>query len=140
MREAQVKRAPHTVRSHMSYNLNMSNYTVSLRISSRTLDTSEITRELSLTLTQTRTAGARRSAHTVWDEATWGFEVFPEGRQDWDSLESGLAALLKTFVPHSKALHEYREKYDVLIWCGQFSAGFGGGPMLSAEILKSLGD
>ncbi|HEY6972168.1 MAG TPA: DUF4279 domain-containing protein [Candidatus Angelobacter sp.] len=124
----------------MSYNLNMSNYTVSLRISSRILDTSEITKELGLTPTQTRAAGERRSAHTVWDEAMWEFEVFPKGRQDWDLLESGLAALLKTFIPHSKALHEYRKKYGVLIWCGQFSAGFGGGPTLSAEILKSLGD
>jgi hypothetical protein len=140
MRDAQVKRVPHTLRSRMSYNLNMSNYTVSLRISSRTLDTSEITKELGLTPTQTRIAGERRGADTVWDEAMWELEVFPKGRQEWDSLESGLAALLKTLVPHSKALHEYREKYNLLIWSGQFSAGFGGGPTLSAEILKSLGD
>ena len=126
----------------MPYNLIMTSYTVSLRICSRTLDTAQIARELGLAPTQTRTAGERRSAHTVWDEAMWEFEVFPEGRHDWDSLESGLAALLKTFIPHTKAVQEYRHKYDVFIWCGQFSegfAGFGGGSKLSAEILKSLG-
>ena len=133
------------VQSHkyMLYNLSMPSYTVSLRISSRTLDTAQITRELGLVPTQTRAAGERRSEHTVWDEAMWEFEVFPEGRHDWDSLESGLVALLKTFIPHTKTLQEYRDRYDVFVWCGQFSegpGGFGGGPTLSAQVLKSLGN
>jgi hypothetical protein len=124
----------------MSYYLNMSAYTVSLRISSRTLDTAQITRELGLAPTQTRAVGERRDARSTWDEALWEFEAFPEGKQDWDSLESGLAALLKIFISHTNALQEYRNKYDVFIWCGQFSAGRGAGPTFSAEILKFLGD
>lgn len=70
----------------------MTSYTVSLRISSRTLDTDRITRELGFAPTQTRTVGERRSPNSVWDEAMWELEVVPEGRRDWDSLESGLVA------------------------------------------------
>ena len=70
----------------------------------------------------------------------WEFEVFPEDRDDWNALELGLAELLRIFTPHTRTLQEYRNKYGVLLWCGQFSARFGAGPILSAEILKSLGD
>ena len=126
--------------AHISYNPSMGKYTVSLRISSRTLDTTRVTRELGLVPTQTRAAGERRSEDSVWNEAMWEFEVFPEDRDDWDALESGLAELLRIFTPHTRALQEYRNNYRVLLWCGQFSEGFGAGPILSAEILKSLGD
>jgi hypothetical protein len=128
------------VGSALPYNLPMHTYTVSLRIQSRALDVAQIKRELGLAPTQTRAVGERRSAHTVWDEALWELEAFPEGRSDWDSLEAGLAALLKISVPHANVLQEYRKKYDVFIWCGHFSSSFDGGPHLSAEILKALGD
>jgi len=118
----------------------MHTYTVSLRISSAALDVAQITKELGLAPTQTRTVGERRSADKVWDKALWELEVFPKGRSDWDSLEAGLAALLKIFVPHTRALHEYRKNHDVFIWCGHFSSSFDGGLHLSAEILKALGD
>ena len=62
--------------------------TVSLRIPSRTLDVAQVTSELGLRPTQTRAVGKRRSADTVWDEASWELEVFPEDRSDWDSLEA----------------------------------------------------
>jgi Domain of unknown function (DUF4279) len=118
----------------------MHTYTISLRIESRALDTAQTTRELALSPTQTRAVGERRSADTVWDKALWELEVVPEGRSDWDSLETGLAVLLKIFMPHKKALQEYSKKHDVFIWCGQFSSSFDGGPHLSAEILRGLGD
>jgi hypothetical protein len=118
----------------------MHTYTVSLRISSTALDVAQVTKELGLAPTQTRTVGERRSADTVWDKALWELEVFPKGRSEWDSLESGIAALLKILVPHAKALQEYGKEHDVFIWCGHFSSSFSGGPLLSAEILKALGD
>src|SRR5712671_345111 len=90
--------------AHISYNPSMGKYTVSLRISSRTLDTTRITRELGLVPTQTRTAGERRSADRVWDEAMWEFEVFPADRDDRDALELGLVELLRIFTPHTRAL------------------------------------
>jgi uncharacterized protein DUF4279 len=70
----------------------------------------------------------------------WEFEVLPGGRSDWDSLEAGLAALLSILFHHAKMIQEYRNKYRVSICCGHFSSSFDGGPSLSAEILKSLGD
>jgi Domain of unknown function (DUF4279) len=122
------------------YNSTMHTYTVSLRIESRTLDTAQITRELAVSPTQTRAVGGRRDAQTVWEKALWEFEVVPDGRSDWDSLEIGLAALLKIFSSHSRALQEYSKNHDVYIWCGHFCSGFAGGPHLSAETLKRLGD
>jgi len=118
----------------------MHKYTVSLRISSTALDAAQVTNELGLTPTQTRKAGERRSAHEIFGKALWELEVFPEGRTDWDSLEAGLTALLKLFVPQTKALQEYRKKHEVFIWCGHFSSSFDGGPHLSAEILRALGE
>jgi hypothetical protein len=118
----------------------MHTYTVSLRISSPTLDVARVTKELNLVPTQTRQVGARKGASAVWDEALWELEVLPEGRSEWDSLEAGLAMLLKTVARHANTLHEYSGKHDVFIWCGHFASSFDGGPHLSAEILKSLGD
>jgi hypothetical protein len=126
--------------SGLPYNLAMHTYTVSLRISSAELDVGQVTIELGLAPTQTRKVGARKSADAAWDKALWELEVFPEGLPDWDSLEHGLAALLKIFVPHTKLLKEYSKTHDVFIWCGHFSSSFDGGPHLSAEILKALGD
>jgi hypothetical protein len=118
----------------------MHNYTVSLRISSATLDVAQVTRELGLAPTQTRKVGERKRADAVWDKALWELEVFPKGRTDWDSLEAGLAALLKIFAPQTKALQECSKTHDVFIWCGHFSSSFDGGPHLSAEILRALGE
>lgn len=118
----------------------MHTYTVSLRVSSPSLDVAQVTRELGLTPTQTRSVGERKSSDKVWDEALWELEVFPKGRTDWDSLEEGLAALLKIFAPTTEALQEYRKRNDVFIWCGHFSSSFDGGPHLSVEILRALGD
>jgi hypothetical protein len=126
--------------SGLPYNLAMHSYTVSLRISSATLDVAWVTRELGLAPTQTRKVGEHRSADEVWDEALWELEVFPKGRSDWDSLEEGLAALLKIFAPQTTALQEYSKKHDVFIWCGHFSSSFDGGPHLSGEILRALGE
>ena len=125
--------------SRLPYNRAMHKYAVSLRISSAALDVAQVTSELGLAPTQTRKVGERKSAGAVWDKALWELEVFPEGRSDWGSLEAGLAALLKIFVPLTKALQEYSKKHDVFIWCGHFSSSFDGGPHLSAEILKALG-
>jgi hypothetical protein len=126
--------------SGLPYNLAMHTYTISLRISSLTLDVAQVTKELNLAPTQTRHVGARKSANAVWDKALWELEVLPEGRSDWDSLEAGLAVLLNTFVPRANTLHEYSRKHDVFIWCGHLSSSLDGGPHLSAQILKSLGD
>jgi hypothetical protein len=118
----------------------MHTYTVSLRISSAELDVAQVTKELGLAPTQTRMVGERKSADEVWDKALWELEVFPKGRTDWDSLEVGLATLLKIVLPQQKAIEEYSKNHDVFIWCGHFTSSFDGGPYLSAEILRALGE
>jgi hypothetical protein len=115
-------------------------YTVSLRIASPTLDTAHVTKELGLAPTQTRAVGQRRDAEKVWEEALWELEVFPENRDRWDSLEAGLSKLIDTLSSHRALLWEYCTKHDVYLWIGHFSSSFDGGPRLSAEILKTLGD
>ncbi len=126
--------------SCLPYNQTMHTYTVSLRISSAELDVAQVTKELGLAPTQTRMVGERKSADEVWDKALWELEVFPKGRTDWDSLEVRLATLLKIFVSQTKTLQKYSKKHDIFIWCGHFSSSFDGGPHLSAEMLRALGE
>ena len=130
----------HLTQSEDAYNLSMHKYTVSLRISSAALDVAEVTRDLGMAPTQNRKVGERKSADDLWDKALWELEVFPNGRTDWDSLEAGLAALLKILASQAKTLREYNKEHNVCIWCGHFSSSFDGGPHLSAEILKALGE
>jgi hypothetical protein len=118
----------------------MHTYTVSLRISSAELGVEQVTKELGLAPTQTRIIGELKSAGKVWDKALWELGVFPKGRTDWDSLAAGLAALLKVFVPQTKALQKYSKRHDIFIWCCHFSSSFDGGPHLSAETLRALGE
>jgi hypothetical protein len=118
----------------------MHSYTVSLRIESPELEPEQVTRELGIQPTQTRAKGERRSETTVWEKALWEFEVFPEGGSKWDSLEAGLGALLKKFMPLSQIIEKYKKRHAVYIWCGVFGAGFSGGPQLSSELLKELSD
>jgi hypothetical protein len=125
----------------VAYNQTMHTYTVSLRISSSVLDVAQISTELGLAPTQTRAVGERRGPDRVWEKALWELEVFPEGKSKWwDSLEAGLAALLKIFGPHSETPREYARQHEVFVWCGHFSSSFDGGPHLSPNILKALGD
>ncbi len=118
----------------------MHTYTVALRIQSRDLVPSQITKELGITPTQTRAVGEHRGADKVWDKALWELEVFPQDGSHWDSLETGLASLLKIVAHHKEVLHEYGHSHEVFIWCGHFSSSFDGGPVLSAEMLRALGD
>ena len=118
----------------------MHSYTVSLRIESPILDTAEVTKGLGLKPTQTRAVGQRRSPEGVWQKALWEFEVLPEGGVHWESLEAAFSKLIGTFSSHKPLLQEYRGKHDVYLWVGHFSSSFDGGPRLSADILKALGD
>jgi len=115
-------------------------YTVSLRIASPTLDTAQVTKELGLSPTQTRAVGGKRGAQKLWEQALWELEVFPDGPEHWESLEAGLSTLIDTFSARNALLQKYRAKHDVYLWVGHFSSSFDGGPRLSAEMLKALGD
>jgi hypothetical protein len=128
----------------------MHSYTVSLRIESPTLDVSNVTKDLGIAPTQTRAAGQYRSPTSVFEEALWEFEVVPEkidfaveDRPDWPqwkSLEAAFKKLLSVFSNHASILEKYGEHHEIYLWVGHFTSSFGGGPRLSAEILKALGD
>jgi hypothetical protein len=71
----------------------------------------------------------------------WEYEVRPgEDKVMWDSLEDGLQTLISAFVLREAALRNYQRRFKVFLWCGDFSSSFGGGPRLSPQILKALGD
>ncbi|MFI5127471.1 MAG: DUF4279 domain-containing protein [Candidatus Acidiferrales bacterium] len=128
----------------------MHSYTVSLRIESAKLDTSRITEELGMAPWQTRFAGQYRSPKSVWEKALWEFDVQPEQSDvatenwphwpQWKSLEKAFEKLLSIFTPYAKRIQSYKHDHDVYIWVGHFSSSFDGGPRLSPEILKALGD
>jgi hypothetical protein len=128
----------------------MHSYTVSLRIESAKLDTSRVTQELGITPWQTRSAGQYRSPNSVFEEALWEFEVTPEQPDvaaenwphwpQWKSLEKAFEKLLSIFAPHASRIQSYRHDHKVYIWVGHFSSSFAGGPQLSPELLKALGD
>jgi hypothetical protein len=120
----------------------MHTYSVALRISGTDLDVDEVSAKLRLKPTQTRVIGQRRfSTNSVWDESMWEYEVRPaEGKVVWDSLEDGLQAVLSAFGSCDKEVRNYQQRYRVFLWCGHFSSSFSGGPTLSPQILKALGD
>lgn len=119
----------------------MHEYSVALRVSGVKLDPAEITTRLSLLPTQIRIAGQPRpGGKSIWDESMWEYEVWPESRTPWSSLEEGLTAILAVFQPHAEVLRQYQKRFHVFLWCGHFSSGFGGGPTFSSSLLKQLGD
>ena len=124
----------------MFYDMWMIRYSVQLRIESPSLDTAQITKELGMSPTQTRQAGEWRSPTSIWEKALWAMDAVDDSGPEWDNLEAGLRELLQIFSPHQERIREYSQKYEVYFYCGQFSAGRGGGPSLSADILSQLGN
>ena len=121
----------------------MHNYTAALRIwiEDEVLDLEEITKNLGVAPTQTRQLGGAKSPSIAWTESLWEYSINQnKNSKDWGSLEEVLTSLLNIFVPLKMKIDEYGKKYDVTLWCGHFTSSFDGGPTLSPEILKKLGD
>jgi hypothetical protein len=119
----------------------MHEYSVALRISGTKLDPTEVTMRLHLTPTQVRIAGQPRpGGKSAWDESMWEFEVRPDGKTAWPSLEEGLRTLLSSFQSLHETREHYQREFHVFLWCGHFSSSFDGGPALSSTLLKQLGD
>jgi hypothetical protein len=119
----------------------MHTYSVALRISGTDLDLAEVSDTLKLKPTQTRVTGQPRSPNSVWRESMWEYEVRPgDDESSWDSLEKGLHAIISVFGSREKEIRNDQQKYSVLLWCGHFTGSFDGGPTLSPQILKDLGD
>jgi hypothetical protein len=117
-------------------------YTVELRIFSRTLDPSAITRELGIAPSAVRLPGSVRSDGRALD-AMWVFNGARTGAApppEWSSLEEGLTALVDKLWPSREAIAGYRSAARVIWWCGNFQTSFDGGPSLSPSLLKKLGE
>ena len=122
-------------------NSDMHEYSVALRISGVNLDPAEVSARLRLTPTQVRIAGQPRpGGKSIWDESVWEYEVRPDGRTAWSSIEEGLRALLSEFQSSNQILEHYQSNVHVFLWCGHFSSSFNGGPTFSSTLLKQLGD
>jgi hypothetical protein len=119
----------------------MHEYSVALRIGGPQLNPAEVTAALQLTPTQVRIAAQPRpGGKSVWDESMWEYEVRPDRQAAWSSLEEGLKTLLRAFHLVKEPLERYQRDFHVFLWCGHFSSSFDGGPALSANLLKQLGD
>jgi hypothetical protein len=120
----------------------MHRYTVELRIVGQTLDPDEVTRKLGLVPTRVARKGEPKveGAMSKWTANVWGFEVLPQEKDDWPSLEDGIEALLRTFRPIRERLRSCSAGNEIYLWCGHFTSSFDGGPTLSPALLKSLGD
>lgn len=111
-------------------------YTVELRVSGKDLVASKISEEMGLQPTHVREAGERRGTSSVFNEGVWSFAGV--GAQEWDSLETGLASLMKELLPKKALIASYVDKFDVCWWCAHFQGSFDGGPTFSPELLRDL--
>jgi uncharacterized protein DUF4279 len=118
-------------------------YSVQLRISGKSLDPGEITRQLGLEPNQVRIAGERRSNSKVWEEHLWSFDGAADPHapmKEWGSIEDGLVYVLGRLLPKKDLIRAYTASFDVIWWCGHFQSSFDGGPTLSVPLLHRLAD
>jgi hypothetical protein len=113
-------------------------YTVEFRILSKTLDPSEITRELALQPCQIRLQGALGPGGRV-QGGMWAFDGAKE-RINWEFLEDGLNFVLDKLWPFREVIAKYKLSGKLIWWCGSFQSSFDGGPTLSAALLSRLGE
>jgi hypothetical protein len=118
--------------------MNGHDYTVQFRIFSKTLDPAKITLELDLQPCQIKREGdigvGRR-----WQEGMWAFDG-GEGSIEWESLEDGITFVLDKLWSRREAIAKYKASAKLIWWCGNFQYSFDGGPCLSADLLKRLGE
>jgi hypothetical protein len=74
------------------------------------------------------------------DEGMWGYDGPPEAPKEWDSLETGLRHVLDHLWPYREKIGKYAGIAECLWWCGHFQSSFDGGPRLSPDLLRKLGE
>jgi len=114
-------------------------YSVEFRIWGDTLDAEAVSRDLGLQPCQTRTAGASRFPGRI-DRGMWAYNGPSGSPTEWTSLEEGLRHLSQHLWPHREKLATYAASSELVWWCGHFQSSFDGGPTLSPELLKRLGE
>ena len=115
----------------------MHEYTVEFRILGDSLEPSIVANELGLEPSLIR----RSEIGTSPVKVIWGFDgLAPDEPRAWESLEEGLRFLLSQLRNKKAALTHFKDRYEVIFWCGHFQSSFDGGPTLSADILQELGE
>ena len=119
----------------------MHTYSVDLTIAGDDLNEAEVSKRLrlqpSVFLKKGEPLGPERRRH----QSVWSFDVRPSpDNPEWQSLEDGLRSLVERLLPLKDDLRELRQRYSTEAYCGHFGTGFGGGPSISAETLRSLAD
>lgn len=122
----------------------MHEYSVELLVAGEDFDETEISTTLGLKPTLFQKKGELMSPKRRRDKTVWSFAVNPSAEDPaWDSLEDGLKCLSETLIPLKDRLRDLRQKYSTVAYCGHFSTGpygFAGGPSISPETLRQLGD
>src|SRR5256885_14776207 len=100
----------------------MKEFTVEFRIYGRDLDPAEITATLGIVPSLKRKVGEHRDEATNWEEAMWSYGGSSEtaGVVLWPSLEEGLQFVLEKLWPSKDLLENYKQKYEMILWCGHF--------------------
>jgi hypothetical protein len=72
----------------------------------------------------------------------WSYDGGPDspGNVTWSSLEKGLESILEKLWPLKDEIDVLKEKYQVILWCGQFLLSSNASTTLSSHTLKKLGD
>lgn len=120
----------------------MHEYTVEFRIHGTDLDVSSVTEKLGLEPCLTRQVGEIRGGTTRWEDAMWSYNGFPESSdsKSWSTLEEGLSFVLEKLWPVRRIINGYKNKHELILWCGHFQSSENGGPNFSPALLKRLGD
>jgi Domain of unknown function (DUF4279) len=117
----------------------MHTYSVEFKVTGEFFEAQVISQTLGIQATSFYKKGEPKSPKRVWEQSVWTLAAQPGPNQlEWKSIEEGLAALLDRLLPLKAKIDKLKETYRVLICCGQFASGFGGGPSFSPALLKRL--
>jgi Domain of unknown function (DUF4279) len=114
-------------------------YTVEFVIYGPVVDLDAVSAQLGLSPSRVMSF-ARRA--TGIRETAWVFDGSAGGMRpaEWSSLEAGISFVLDLLWPNRLALGQIGAQAKTMWRCGHFKDGFDGGPRLSAEMLRKLGE
>jgi hypothetical protein len=110
-------------------------YTVELRIWGH-FDAATVTAE-----TRLHPCDVSKTRDAVNPRSVWAFNGGGDsGEYEWSTLEEGLTFVLDRVGDAAPLFKEYARQHLVSWWCGHFKTSIDGGPTLSPELLRRLGD
>ena len=119
----------------------MTDFTVELRICGEQLEPHSVTERLGIVPTMVRLRGESRGTE-MFTDAVWAFD----GRMDdtemptYQSLETGLCALMDRIESVKPQIIEYAAEYEVMFWCGHFISGWNSCYRISPVVLGRMCD